>query len=441
MKKKWMSHVFITSLLLSSANVYGIGVIAQAQQVKTVSPTLTKSVFLLNLISGLGLRIQPTEKSPFLDVPTNSRQWPSVFTAISMNWMTPDSPHRFGVNDPVTANQAAQVIAVALNISLPPNTTAYQWLSKQGILDGTPPNDDLTVANEKNILSKIKVLKNIDYIPKTWKISARQAEELIQGMRILNNASWVQESGTLNIARIFKLTSKGSHNTQTKQEFEKLDQTENQVINLQRSPISSSNSVTYATQTITTYLNGKKAQSIQLFRDGLKIFANNGGGWQPLHQGVSLSALASQMNFQSSMIANVTSVPTRNGVNYIAKFTASLMPQISDSMIKEYASFSDLVLNTQQQDALQTYFQKNIQAKLYYTVNANNSYKTPLITQTKEQISVRIPSNLIPLTSESKRTEIEQMVKNVNFTYDVQQTASYQHQSVIPPQTLTSQLK
>ncbi len=437
-KRRWLQTVGSSLLLLS-----GMGLLAApapawaAQNVSATSsaPLITKAEFLYNLFGDLGIPVHPSGTSPYTDVSTSSWQWGPVYAATQLGMMKPDSGSLFGVKDPVSALAAANAISTLLNLSLPPGTTALQWLQQRGVFQGIDTQSNLSLAEDLTIMSRLQTIKPIqlDYVPASWKVSQTQAEDLIQGMRILQGASWLQAQDTITMARVFVLTPAALKISQAVQQFKQLDQTVQDVFTVSRSPSASGLNIS---ESIMSYLNGKEAQSLQLFRQGSQAYANNGQGWQPIHQNVSANPTSSQLLFQSSMLSDVTAVPTASGWHFTASIDLSTQPAFVQQMVQQYAQFSNLALTPQQQTVLQQVFAKDMHIAVQYDLSLTKNGPqpgTPLISYSQEQMTVNIPSSSVPLTNESQRANFEKAVTDLTFQWSLSQKAQFNHTVVNPP--------
>lgn len=437
-KRRWLQTVGSSLLLLSGMGLLTVPAPAWAAQnvsATATSPLITKGVFLYNLFGELGITLHPPGTSPYKDVATSSWQWGPVNAAAQLGLMKPDSGSLFGVKDPVSATMAANAIATLLNLSLPQGTSALQWLQQKGVFQGINTQSNLSLAEDLTIMSRLQTMKStqLDYVPASWQVSQTQAEDLLQGMRILQDAPWLQAQDTITIARTFVLTPAALKIPQAVQQFKQLDQTEKDVFTVNRSPAAAGLNIS---ESIIGYLNGKEAQSLQLFRQGNQTFANNGQGWQPIQQTVSANPAASQQLFNSSMLADVTAVPTATGLHYTASFNLSAQPKFVQQMVQQYAQFSNLALTPQQQTVLEQVFAKGMHITLQYDVTLTKNGPqpgTPLISYSQEQVSVNIPSSAVPMTTESKRPQFERAVTDVTFQWSLAQNAEYNHTVVNAP--------
>lgn len=437
-KRRWLQTVGSACLLLSGMGLSAVSTPAWAAQTASktsASPLITKGEFLFNLFGGLGIPLHPSGTSPYKDVATSSWQWGPVYAAAQLGLMKPDSASQFGVKDPVSTGQAASAIATLLNVSLPPNTTALQWLVQRGVFQGIDTQADLSLAEDFTIMSRLQTIKPIqlDYIPASWRVNQSQGEDLIQGMRILQGAPWLQAQDTLSMATSFALTPAALKVPQTVQQFKQQDRSEKAVINVNRAPTAAGLNIS---ESIIGYLNGKMAQTMQIFRRGNQSFANAGQGWQLIHQTVSANPASSQLLFHSSMLADVMVAPSAAGWFFTAVPSPSAETMFAKQMTQQFLQLNNLVLTPQQQTVLQQAFAKGMHATMQYDVALTKNGPdpgTPLVSSSQVQISVDIPSSALPLANEAMRAAFDQAVANVTFQWSLSQNAQYNHTVVNPP--------
>ena len=392
------------------------------------APVITKAAFLYNLFAGS--QLGATGVSPYADAPTGSWEWKVVNAALKLGLIAPDSSTHFGASDPVTLGQAANAINQLLNLSLPPSVTALSWLQQKGVLPRGTPLSDLTLAADLQTMSILsgKAVQSLDYVPASWKVSATQAENLIRSMRVLYYLELAQEQSTDTVSLTYALTPTALKIPQAVAEVKKLDQNERSVTQVGVAPSSLGQTRLIASQ---TYLNGQKVQSVEIFTQGNKQYADVGNGWQPIHQQVSTNA-AVGMQFQSTALEDVTAVQQGGEWNYQAKINLS-EPTVAAELVQLYATDTNMDLTQAQELKLKTLFEQDAVATASYQLHLAQD-GTPQLTMLKQNFTVDIPSTEFPLANEADRAQFDQAVKYVTFSFGLVQHIQFNHTPIpIPP--------
>jgi len=430
------SHIFFQSAaaILVVGSLSSIPTSAFATQVGN-APVVSKATFLYNLFGELGYMPGPSGTSLYADAPTGSWQWTDVHGAIILGLLKPDSLTHFGVSDPLTLSQAATAITKFTNISLPPSRTALSWLQQKDVLPSGAPSTDLTLSADLQAMGVLSSKKasalSLDYIPASWKVSGMQAENLIEGVRVLEDSPWLQAQDTVAISREFTLTPAALKSPQAVSVFKTLDAQERAIYLVKRAPSAYGLNVS---ETIQSYLNGQKPQSLQLFTEGLNQFVNAGNSWKVVHQQIGTNPAAG-LSFQSTMLQNVTLTKTGDQWNYQASMNLAQQPTLVAQLVQTYAQFSNLLLTAAQQTELEKLVAQSAKASTRYQLHLSNN-GTPFVTMSQEDITISLPSADIPLTNEALRTQFEQGVKFMTFNYELTQDAQFAHNIVSAPKGL-----
>ncbi len=403
------------------------------------APNVSKATFLYNLWSISNANVPPLTSSPYKDAPIGTWQWNTIQTAIQYGMLSPDSKTHFGVNDPITLQEASSILQSWINFSLPSTMTPLAWMQAKGVLPAGKPTATLSLAQDLQTMNVLKQLYsgNFDYLPSSWNMTATEAGNLIRGMNRLTILPYAQEQSKENTTLTLVPSAKGAKNAQITSALSQLDLSRNVVTSIQIATPSTKNNESLTSVIVTE--NGQQVQNDQVYQLGAAEYANQGSGWQQLPSAFTTFATPTS-NFQSSDFAKMTIKATSNGLSSYQGVLDFSNPAFLSTMVDQFASDAGLTLTKSQKLALGKVIAKEAKSNVAYKVELDATH-LPLVRTVQTTFQLVLPPSVIPIGSKAQQTQFNADVKSIDYSYTLSQQFAFAPKSIPVPAGLLGNSK